>query len=180
MPVQIENLIRGLSTGVFPGEIGSRFGSSLFFDGLIVPEPTPENCPWLWHGFQGCNGEKVEWFGRKWSVMLGYREGLLVCGTVYTRQEQGICAASLSWLKAVLGQPWQPRQSDLEFVWVLRRGMVWLTTAGGPLEVFAIKFTREQRVLVAVERFLWRITGWQCFEPNWKNCAWLFSDYDDV
>jgi hypothetical protein len=148
MPIQIENILRGIATGSYTRQLGSQFGSVWQFDGLTEAEATPQE----YAGFgasgdvQLGHGQEIEWLGRKWAVILAYRRRGLAQVSIYTDQDPLIIDATKNWLTLLLGKPKQSEST----VWVGRDGVITATEAGAFFQLDAGQFTPFQRLLAKI------------------------------
>jgi len=148
MPIQIENILRGIATGSYTRQLGSQFGSVWQFDGLTEAEATPQE----YAEFEASgnvhlgHGQEIEWLGCKWAVILAYRRRGLAQVSIYTDQNPLIIDATTNWLTLLLGKP---NQSD-STVWVGRDGVITATQAGAFFQLDAGQFTPFQRLLAKI------------------------------
>jgi hypothetical protein len=148
MPIQIEDIFRGIATGSYTRQLGSQFGSIWHFDGLTEAEAPPQE----YAGFEASrdvqlgHGKEIEWLGSKWAVILAYRRRSLAQVSIHTDQHQVIIDATTNWLTSLLGKP---NQSD-STIWVGRDGVITATQAGAFFQLDAGQFTPFQRLLARI------------------------------
>lgn len=148
MPIQIENILRGIATGSYIRQVGSQFGSVWQLDGLTEAEATAQE----YAGFgasgnvQLGHGLEIEWFGRKWTVILTYRRQQLAMVSIHTHQDPLIIDVTTNWLTLLLGKP---NRTDSTF-WVGRDGVITTTEAGAFFQVDALQFTPSQRFMAKI------------------------------
>ena len=149
MPIQIEDIFRGLATGLYFKQVGSQFKTLWQFDDLSEAEATAEE----YRAFNASadvqlgHGQQIEWLGRKWDVILAYRRQALAQVSIYTRQDNQIMTATTDWLTSLFGKP---NKSVSAFVWVGRDGTITLTRANTFLQVDAGQFTLFQRLIAKI------------------------------
>ena len=150
MPVQIEDILQGLTTGSYIRKLGSQFGSIWQFDGLCEAEATPEQ----YRAFKASknvqlgHGQPIEWLGRKWAVILAYRRQCLAQVSIYTDQNPLIRDATTKRLTLLLGEH---SQSD-STVWVGRDGVITITETDKLFQLDAGQFTPLERLTAKIRR----------------------------
>ena len=148
MPIQIEDILRGIATGSYTRQLGSQFGSVWHFDGLTEAEATAQE--YAEFGASGDvqlgHSQEIEWLGRKWAVILAYRRQGLAQVSIYTDQDPFIMDSTTNWLTLLLGKPKQLEPT----VWVGRDGVITATKAGTFFQLDAGQFTPFQRLVAKI------------------------------
>jgi hypothetical protein len=148
--VKIEKLIKGVATGNYVRELGSKFGSIWTFDGLMVAEATPEQ----YAAFGATSkiglghGSPINWMGSDWSTILAYRQGELAQVNIVTPVNSEALSSVCAFLESLLGKgktielPQDSPQLILrEIVWQCRDGIITVTVTNAFLQVSVGKYT---------------------------------------
>jgi hypothetical protein len=131
--LQIEDLLKGLATGNYLSNAGSRFGSSWGDDGLFVRAATPDECAAFGASSRIllCHGRSVNWLGQDWSSILAYNGGKLAQVNIHTETNDIVFVDVRRCLDAILGKSQEASlpQDDLQnvthrFGWAGKDGMV--------------------------------------------------------
>lgn len=106
MPVHIEDIIHGVTTGNYMAKVGSQFGSIWGWDGLVIAEATHEQYAAYnaKSNMQLGVGEPLAWLGQEWTPILAYSRNRLDQVNVHTPKTKEIFRTTRAWLDSVLGE----------------------------------------------------------------------------
>ena len=167
--VDIDELVRGVSSGNYLNEPGSQFGSVWEIDGLMAVEATPEQYAAFAAppGVKVCRGVAIDWLSREWTTMLAYRREQLEQVTIQGEPTEEAFLEVSRRISPLLGDGRQVALAQDTSQHVLRR-LKWAGKDGTVTAVRTVKYLQ-----VSIERYREFHRGFR------RAVAWLSDQLDD-
>jgi hypothetical protein len=147
--LDIDELVRGVSSGNYLNQPGSQFGSVWEIDGLMAAQATPEQYAAFAAppGVKLGRGVAIDWLTRKWTTMLAYRREQLVQVTIQGEPTEAAFVEVSRRISPLLGDGRQIELAQDASQHVLCR-LEWAGKDGTVTAVRTVKYVR-----VSIERY---------------------------
>jgi hypothetical protein len=115
--LEIDDLIDGIATGIYPKRLGSQFGALWGFDGLLVAEAGPEEYAAFGAGrsVNLCHSHQINWEGKEWDVILAYLNGGLIHITIHTADDETTFSTISRKLNSKMSETMPSSSNELEW-----------------------------------------------------------------
>jgi hypothetical protein len=167
--LDIDELVRGVSSGNYLNEPGSQFGSVWEIDGLLALQATPEQYAAYAPppGVKLCRGVAIDWLLRKWTTLLAYRREQLEQVTIQGEPTEETFLEVSRRICPLLGDGQQIELAQDASQHVLCR-LKWAGKDGTVTAVRTVKYLQ-----VSIERYHEFRRGFR------RAVAWLSNQLDD-